>query len=213
MKFTLIKQQHNTGRLLYRVTETGSFIPYSTGIGRVITRHVLYSGTRLKKKIVMCLFRFLFYVKTEGLWALIAFCVTPFQPLNHCSMLCDLSSNSYPIQRAVWPLFNLLSNTSCYVTSLQPLIQYSMLCDLSSISKLQQHTVWLLFSLWSNTAYCVTFQTLNHYSMLCDLSSSSDPIQHGVWSFNLCCALLIILLWLKLWLTIVINLVVKMTLC
>jgi hypothetical protein len=212
MKFTLIKQQHNTGRLLYRVTEPGSFIPYSTGIGRVIPRHVLYSGTRLKRKLIrMCFFRFLFYVKTVGLWALIAFRVTSFQLLKHCSMLCDLSSNSDPIQYAVWPffnlwsstsccvtsfqplnhdsllcdLFNLWSNTACCVTSLQPMIQYSMLCDLST-SKLLQHTVWLLFSLWSNTACCVTsFQPLNHYNMLCELSSTSDPIQHAVWPFNL----------------------------
>ena len=68
MKLILIKQRHNTGRFLYRVTEPGNFFPYSTGIGRVIPRHVLYSRTRLKRKfIMMCLFRFLFYVKTVGL--------------------------------------------------------------------------------------------------------------------------------------------------
>lgn len=44
MKVTLIKQKHNTGRLHHRVTEPSSFIPYSTGIGRAIPRHVLFQG-------------------------------------------------------------------------------------------------------------------------------------------------------------------------
>jgi len=86
MKFTLIKQQQNTGRRLCRVTEPGSFIPYSTDTGRIIPWHVLYSGTRLLKRkfIMMCLFRVLLYVKTVGLWAVIAFCVTPIQPTTAC---------------------------------------------------------------------------------------------------------------------------------
>jgi hypothetical protein len=165
MKFILIKQPHNIGRLLYRVTEPGSFIPYSTGIGRVIPRRVLCSGTRLKITFfMMCLFRFLFYIKTVGLWALSAFCVTPIHPLNYYSMLSGLSSTSELIQYAVWPFLNLWSKAACCVT-FQPLHHYSMLCDLSSTPDPIQHAVWPLFNHWSNTAWCVTsIRPLNHYS-------------------------------------------------
>jgi len=87
MKFTHIKQQHNTGRLLYCVTELGNFISYSTGFGRVIPIHVLYSGTRLKRKfIIMCLFRFL--RKNSGFMSSLLF---------------------------VWHTFNLWTTTACFV--------------------------------------------------------------------------------------------------
>jgi len=87
MKFKHIKQQHNTGRLLYRVTELGNFISYSTGFGRDIPIHVMYSGTRLKRKfITMCLFRFL--RKNSGFMS------------SHC-FLYDTLSTSEPLQHAL----------------------------------------------------------------------------------------------------------------
>ena len=96
---------------------------------------------------------------------------------THYSVLCDLSSTSELIQHAVWPLFNLWSNTACCVT-FQPLNHYKIMCELSSASDPIQHAVWPLFNLWSNTACCVaSIRPLKHYSMLCDLLSTSEPLQ------------------------------------
>lgn len=107
LELTFIKQKHNTGSLFYRVTEHGSFISYNACMGRVMPWHLLDSGTRQKETfIMMCYFVFLFCVKTAGLWALIAVCVTPFQPPNQCTVL--------------WPPFNLRISALCCVTPFQP---------------------------------------------------------------------------------------------
>jgi hypothetical protein len=65
-----------------------------------------------------------------NIWTSTAFCMTSFQPLNHCSMLCDLISTPEPLQLAVWPPINTWSTIACCVTSFQPLNRYSLLCDL-----------------------------------------------------------------------------------
>jgi hypothetical protein len=113
-----------------------------------------------------------------NLWTTAAFYVI-FQPLNHCSMLCNFISTSDPLQLAVWP-FNLWTTTAFCVT-FQPLEHYSMLCSLLSTSEPLQHGV-------------TSFQPLNHYSLLWHLSTSK-PLHHAVWAINLwttiaCCVIL-----------------------
>jgi hypothetical protein len=161
MKFTLIKQKHNTGRLHHPCHRAQQLYPiqYRHWTGHTATCPV--SGTLLKRKLIlMC-----FLHKNSGFTSC------------HCS-LCDTLSISEPPQHAVWSFFNLWSNTACRVTLLQPLNYYNILCDLSSTSDPIQHAVWPLFNLWSNTACCVTsIRPLKYYSVLCDLLSTTEPLQ------------------------------------